>query len=117
MRHKHLPSGKTWEEAFRVPDGDTAKRTARMRGEKLWFRISSSQNHVFEIWPGGRSIAWPLEILQKRRERQGPLHADHRCKHAWETHTDSEPTAAGVHIEQWRQCLKCGQIREPVVGA
>ena len=36
---------------------------------------------------------------------------DHKCRHAWETHTDSDPVAAGLHVEQFQQCLKCGEIR------
>lgn len=107
-----LPSGKTWEDPFRVNDKETATRTSRMLGEKLWFRILSHQDHLFEIWPGGRTVAWPISMLEKRRERQSSLHMDHKCKHAWETHTDSDPTAAGMHVTQYKQCIKCGQIRE-----
>lgn len=33
------------------------------------------------------------------------------CRHRWETHTYSVPTAAGMHIEQHKKCVKCGELR------
>jgi hypothetical protein len=34
------------------------------------------------------------------------------CRHKWEQHTSSEPTAAGMHIESFEQCSKCKAIRD-----
>lgn len=34
-----------------------------------------------------------------------------KCRHKWEAHTDSEPTSAGMQIESFDKCTKCGLIR------
>lgn len=99
MRHEHLPSGHTWEEALSVYDLASALRVAKERERMLWFRLRDDSGHRYEVYPGGRNIAYPIEMLERRRERQGPLREDHKCRHAWE--------AAG----QFKQCFKCGEIK------
>lgn len=111
MKHEHLPTGDRWSESLYAYDILSAVRNARDRGRKTWFRLRGDDAYRYEVYPGGRNIAWPIEMLRKRDERQAPLAAGHRCRHMWETHTSSEPTAAGMHIEQYRQCFKCGEIR------
>jgi hypothetical protein len=107
------PRGRTWQEPISTYDLASALTYAQRERGKFWFRLRGDTKHLYEVYMGGRNIAWPLEMLEARRRKQGPLHADHRCKHVWERHTDSDPVAAGVHIEEWRQCLKCGEIRDP----
>lgn len=111
MMRKPLSTGKTDRDPLAAFDLLSAARMAHDRHEKLWFRLRGDSSHLYEIWPGGRNVAWPLALLKRRRERQEPLAAEYKCKHVWETHTDSEPTAAGMHVESFRQCFKCGEIR------
>ena len=33
------------------------------------------------------------------------------CRHNWESHISSDPTAAGMHVESFEACPKCGAIR------
>jgi hypothetical protein len=113
MNHHHSPTGRTWEDPFDVGDTETALRTCRMRDGKFWFHIHGYPDYLFEIWPGGRKIAWPKEMLEIRRRRQMPLEQGHKCRHAFEDRHASEPTAAGLVTDEWRQCIKCGEIREP----
>ncbi len=112
MNREDLPMGCSWDESMPFSSLNKAQAAARMCDRKLWCRIDGAPNHRIEVYPGGRSIAWPMDGLKRRHERMIPLEEGHRCKHAWETHTDSEPCAACVRLERYRQCLKCGQIRE-----
>jgi hypothetical protein len=112
MNHEHLPMGRTEREPVTSYDLASAVNHAKKNERKMWFRLRGDQNHLYEVWPGGRNIAWPIDILERRRKRQEPLPIDHKCKHVWETHTDTFLCAAGSHVEQWKQCLKCGQVRD-----
>lgn len=111
MNHKHLPMG-TETSPLYAYDLLSAVNSARQNQHKGWYHLRGDNTHLYEVWPGGRNIAWPLDVLRRRRERQQVLHADHKCKHVWETHTDTFLCAAGSHIDQWVQCIKCGQVRE-----
>lgn len=111
MNHKHLPRG-TERDPFSLTDLSQAKRVAHQKGTVIWARLNGAPDHLVEVYPGGRCTAYPMEILRRRWERQEPLEEGHKCKHSWETHIDSDPTAAGLIVDSFRQCIKCGQIRE-----
>lgn len=115
MNHEHLPMGRTESEPVSTDGLSSALLHCQNMGRKIWFRFRGDTNHLYEVWPGGRNIAWPHVILDRRRERQAPLHADHKCKHVWESHRDTLLCAAGLHCDEWKQCLKCGQIREDFI--
>jgi hypothetical protein len=104
--------GMEWNAPMVFESLELAKSAAKRLDKKIWCRIQGAPNYRVEIYPGGRSIAWPLDGLERRRERQAPLEEGHHCKHVWDVHTDSDPCAAGMHIESYVQCLRCGQIRE-----
>lgn len=114
MNHHHLPQG-TADDPFRLDNIPQAVRTAHWFDRKIWCRIIGDDSHLYEVFPGGRNIAYPREMIERRRKLQEPLAEGYRCRHDWATHQDSDPTAAGVIIEEWRQCTKCGQIREPAL--
>src|SRR5579863_8170971 len=112
MNHKHLPLGRNENEPIVLYDLLAAVRSAQSHQRKIWARLRGDTTHLYEVWPGGPNIAWPLEILERRRARQVPLPADYKCKHVWESHRDTFPCAAGLYCEKWLQCLRCGQVRE-----
>ncbi len=99
MKHEHLPRG-TENEPIPVYDLLSAVKSAHAQQQKLWFRLRGDSEHLYEVWPGGRNIAWPRAILDRRRERQAPLPADYKCRHAWD------------YSGPWVQCFRCGQVRE-----
>jgi hypothetical protein len=59
-----------------------------------------------------RMIAMQDEI-DRRKSGLAPITIiPQLCRHKWEQHTSSEPTAAGMHIESFEQCSKCKAIRD-----
>jgi hypothetical protein len=94
------PLGRDWMRPYRLFDLLVAIEVARQNEHKIWAKLRGDDNHVYEVWPGGRNVAWPVDMLEKRRQRQAPLHADHKCKHVWEARPDG-----------FKQCFQCGQVR------
>ena len=66
MNHNHLPSGKQWDDSLHFDTLQSALNCAKYRREKIWCRISGNVDHLFECYPGGRNIAWPIKMLEMR---------------------------------------------------
>ena len=91
---------------------DPIWKTKMMSRRQVYARLSTALGYVFhngEI----RSIEEARKVYRTAREVFASyLSESHKCKHEWETHTSSEPVAAGVHVERYVQCFRCGEIRE-----
>ena len=55
---------------MRLYDLISGRRVAKERDRKIWAHLRGDENNVYEIWPGGSTVAWPKDILVKRRKRQ-----------------------------------------------
>jgi hypothetical protein len=63
------PLGRDWQHPYRLADTIVAVAVARQQEQKIWASISGDQDSVYEIWPGGRNVKWPVKILEKRHSK------------------------------------------------
>lgn len=60
---------------MRLYDLISGLRVAKERDRKIWASLRGDEQNIYEIWPGGRTVAWPKAILEKRRKRQAIIHS------------------------------------------
>ena len=63
------PLGRDWQHPYRLSDVIVAVNVARQQEQKIWARLRGDDEHVYEVWPGGRNVKWPRTTLEKRHER------------------------------------------------
>jgi hypothetical protein len=81
---------------------------ARMRSMqdcllRLWRHGIISEGQISKACGIDRVSCRELADEQKQREQSS-------CRHQWETHTDTELVAAGVYVESFKSCTKCGAV-------
>ena len=48
----------------------SALNFAKKYERKIWAKVRGETDHLYEVWPGGRNICWPLDMLRARERRQ-----------------------------------------------
>jgi hypothetical protein len=57
------------ENPAKVYDLLSALKAAKQMERKIWAKLRGETGHLYEVWPGGRNICWPLETLYTREAR------------------------------------------------
>lgn len=63
------PLGRDWQHPYRLADVLVAVAVARQQEQKIWAKLHGNQAYTYEVWPGGRNVAWKDVILQRRHDR------------------------------------------------
>jgi hypothetical protein len=63
------PLGRDWQHPYRLSDSIVAVSVARQNEQKIWARLSGDDGHVYEVFPGGRIVKWPLTVIERRHRR------------------------------------------------
>jgi hypothetical protein len=65
------PLGRDWQHPYILPDLARAILVARQDQQKIWAKMIGwdRETHTYEVWPGGRGVRWPDEMLERRRKR------------------------------------------------
>ena len=65
------PLGRDWQHPYILPDLARAILVARRDEQKIWCKFigESRQAYTYEVWPGGRNVAWQDVTLELRRRR------------------------------------------------
>lgn len=63
------PLGRDWQHPYRLSDTIVAVSVARQQEQKIWVHLDGEESKVFEVWPGGRIVNWPIEMLEKRHRK------------------------------------------------
>ena len=63
------PLGRDWRHPYRLVDILVAVAVARQQEQKVWVKLRGHEAYTYEVWPGGRNVAWQDVTLERRQKR------------------------------------------------
>ena len=63
------PLGRDWQHPYRVRSVIIAVAVARQEDQKIWAKLHGHEAYTYEVWPGGRNVAWQDVTLQRWKSR------------------------------------------------
>ena len=63
------PLGRDWKHPYRLPDLARAIAVAKRDEQKIWAKQLEHEAYTYEVYPGGRNVAWQDVTLERRSRR------------------------------------------------